>query len=320
MKMFTKLALVSSMAISANAMAMQAMDDAALSSATGQDGITMTIDTVSGISIDKLYIHDNDGLTALGGITVTPANNGPDGLAGTGDDVAATTRAAAIGDLGFGGTGTDGAISIDSLSISKQVSGDTLLTLDIDSDAGTGTDGAFLNIAASVAAIDVSIGSIGVGKSGTYSDTTGMRGATDVNEIITGFDLSLGAISANVQLGATPQGAMILIDSALEGGLDITNLGINDAAGGGKIFLDKIAVRGDGANGDVEVKAGISVTSNGLEIENKSTQGLNVYVAGVRLGDVDTTNATTIANTASIGDIEIQGLNTGGSTITIRGH
>ena len=41
MKMFTKLALVSSMAISANAMAMQAMDDAALSSATGQDGISI---------------------------------------------------------------------------------------------------------------------------------------------------------------------------------------------------------------------------------------------------------------------------------------
>ena len=37
MKMFTKLALVSSMAISANAMAMQSMDDAALSAATGQD-------------------------------------------------------------------------------------------------------------------------------------------------------------------------------------------------------------------------------------------------------------------------------------------
>lgn len=39
MKLFTKLALVSAVAISSNAMAMQAMDDAALSSTTGQDGI-----------------------------------------------------------------------------------------------------------------------------------------------------------------------------------------------------------------------------------------------------------------------------------------
>lgn len=67
MKMFTKLALVSSMAISANAMAMQAMDDAALGSATGQDGINIgvalgrnaSLDAsvgTKGISIDKLLL------------------------------------------------------------------------------------------------------------------------------------------------------------------------------------------------------------------------------------------------------------------------
>ena len=53
MKMFTKLALVSSMAISANAMAMQSMDDAALSAATGQDGINIGIG-ISKIEIDKV--------------------------------------------------------------------------------------------------------------------------------------------------------------------------------------------------------------------------------------------------------------------------
>jgi CO dehydrogenase/acetyl-CoA synthase beta subunit len=61
MKMFTKLALVSSMAISANAMAMQSMDDAALSAATGQDGINIGIG-ISKIEIEKVLIHDNDGL------------------------------------------------------------------------------------------------------------------------------------------------------------------------------------------------------------------------------------------------------------------
>ena len=76
MKMFTKLALVSSMAISANAMAMQAMDDAALSSATGQDGINIGIG-ITKIEIDKVLIHDNDGLrydntSWTGGIPTTP--------------------------------------------------------------------------------------------------------------------------------------------------------------------------------------------------------------------------------------------------------
>ncbi len=53
MKMFTKIALVSSMAISANAMAMQAMDDASLSATTGQDGINIGIG-ISKVEIEKL--------------------------------------------------------------------------------------------------------------------------------------------------------------------------------------------------------------------------------------------------------------------------
>ena len=51
--MFTKLVLVSSVAISANAMAMQAMDDESLSATTGQDGINIGIKLdAAGITID----------------------------------------------------------------------------------------------------------------------------------------------------------------------------------------------------------------------------------------------------------------------------
>ncbi|MFY6218516.1 protein FilA, partial [Acinetobacter baumannii] len=46
-------------------------------------------------------------------------------------------------------------------------------------------------------------------------------------------------------------------------------------------------------------------------IQNNSTQGMNVYAQGVHLG---------AAGNASIGDLEIQGLNVGKSTITISGH
>ena len=65
MKKLTKLVLVSSMAISANAMAMQAMDDASLSAATGQDGLNIGIG-ISKVEIEKLFIHDNDGLATAG--------------------------------------------------------------------------------------------------------------------------------------------------------------------------------------------------------------------------------------------------------------
>ncbi|QBQ17028.1 putative pilus system protein FilA [Acinetobacter haemolyticus] len=286
MKMFTKLVLVSSMAISANAMAMQSMDDAALSAATGQDGINIGIALDStGISIDKLYLHDNDGLQTSTSIA--------------------------------GATGVAGAIAIDGITITQTGTGN-LLDLVIDTDAGT--SGAFLNIAANVGAVDISIGSIGVAASNGSAltdETTAVRGVTGTpTEILTGLDLSLGAISANVQLGATPQGAMIKLDSTLQGGLTISNLGINDAAGGGQIHLDKIYVRGTGnTTGDLNIDTDISVTTSGLQLKNNSAQGMNVYIAGVRLG----AQATGSTN-ASIGDVEIQGLNVGTSTITIAGH
>lgn len=83
MKMFTKLALVSSLAISANAMAMQSMDDAALSAATGQDGINIGIALGSGgITIDKLYLHDNDGLATSTGITGASGTAGAIAISG----------------------------------------------------------------------------------------------------------------------------------------------------------------------------------------------------------------------------------------------
>ncbi len=286
MKMFTKLALVSSLAISANAMAMQSMDDAALSAATGQDGINIGIALgTGGISIDKLFIHDNDGLDPATGIT--------------------------------GAAATAGAIVVSGVTV-KQVDATTnLLDLKIDSVGASGTNGAFLNVAANVGAVDVHVGSIGVGTSGTLNTTTAVRGITETapTEIISGLDLSLGAISANVQLGSTPQGAMIKVNSALKGGLTLSNFGINDAAGGGQIVLDKVMVRGAGnTTGDLDVDANISVVPTGLKIQNNSVQGMNVYVQGVHLGSTATTAAP------SIGDVEIQGLNVGTSTITISGH
>ncbi len=282
MKMFTKLALVSSLAISANAMAMQSMDDAALSAATGQDGINIGIALGSGgISIDKLYLHDNDGLATSTGIT--------------------------------GASGTAGSIAISGVTVTQKGTGN-LLDLAIDTNGASGSNGAFLNVAATVGAVDVHVGSIGVGTSGTLNTTTAVRGITETapTEIISGLDLSLGQISANVQLGSTPQGAMIKVNSSLQGGLTLSNFGINDAAGGGKIVLDKVMVRGSGnTTGDLDVNANISVVPTGLRIQNNSTQGMNVYAQGVHLG---------AAGNASIGDLEIQGLNVGTSTITISGH
>ncbi len=331
MKMFTKLALVSSMAISANAMAMQAMDDAALSSATGQDGINIGIGaglnadlatfmgsdptSTKGILVEDLYIHDNGGLETT----------------------------AVFNTKNLGGQATSAAIHIDGLGLQATSGADdfsatpvattNLLNLKIDTDAGdSAAGGAFLNIGANVAALRVKVGAISVGASGTTNGATATTGPTITaattnvrrgttgteNQILTGLTLNMGKVAANVQLGATPQGAMVLVKSSLTG-LDITNLGINDnsatlAADRGQIFLDGIHVRGAGG-GNIDVDLGIAVTKDGLVITNNSTAGNDAYIKGVRLG----AQATGSTN-ASIGDVEVQGLKLGKTTISISGH
>ncbi|WP_180079301.1 DUF6160 family protein [Acinetobacter sp. YH12251] len=298
MKNFTKLALVSSIAFSANAMAMQAMDDAALSSTTGQDGINIGIG-ISKIEIEKLFIHDNDGLT----------------------------------DTAKGGTSTAGAIVIQGnkkagdplenkgivIGANYDQNGKFLLAsrnladLRIDTDAGTGANGAFINIAADVSGLDIKIGEIGVTASGTAGTTGIRRGGDDnnYNAILSGLSLKTGPMTANVQLGAAPQGAMIKLSTTMTGGLEIKDLGILDASTktatreAGEIFIESIKVA-DANKTDLTINQDVRVygkegTNNGY-IQMVSNSGpIDNYVKGVHLGSKDA---------GSIGDIEVQGLQT----------
>lgn len=355
MKKFTKLALVSSLAISANAMAMQAMDDATLGVTTGQSGINIGIG-LSKIEIAKLFIHDNDGLSPNKS-GVTPATP------------------LVLGEAGFGGTTNAGAISIKGNGIAGHVNQNNgivisapviaaggaydqtrmlatghLADLSIDSDAGAGTGNtAFINIAAKVSGLDIAIGEIGVTASNAApaaGATTIRRGGNDANynAILSGLTLKTGKMDANIQVGASPQGAMIMLDTTMIGGLEITNLGILDnstklgtGAGttaanraAGEIHIGSIKVASANST-DLAVDAKVSVygktdTNNGyLQIVagTKNTAGTDIYVSGVKLGS---------SAASSIGDIEVQGLktyynptgafnnNVTGTAITVSGH
>ena len=329
MKNLTKLVLVSSMAISANAMAMQAMDDAALSAATGQDGLNIGIG-ISKVEIEKLFIHDNDGFTnsALGG----------------------TSTAGAIVIKGNGKTGDANETNGIVIGANYDDAGAYLLAsrnladLTIDSDAGTtGTGGAFLNIGAQVSGLDIKIGEIGVTGSGalpTAASTDIRRGGDDANynAILSGLSLKTGPMSANIQLGAAPQGAMVKLNAQMIGGLEITNLGILDnstkqgtgdgTAGNraaGQIFVESIKVA-DANSKDLTLNQAISVVgaegaSTGYLRIISSSGPVDNYVKGVHLGS---------QGAASIGDVEVQGLQTyyspsmgvynQGAVITISGH
>lgn len=333
MKKFTKLALVSSIAISANAMAMQAMDDAALSSTTGQDGINIGIG-ISKITIDKLYVHDNDGLSSTAtnkveGVSVTGVTGGVPSFS----DPKEISNAAIAG-----GTGKAGAIAIDGITITGNnaslLKSHNLMDLQIDSDAGA--NGAFLNIAAQVSGLNIKIGAISIAKSGDA--VTGRRGvvANSQKEILSGLTITTGQMAANIQLGSTPQGAMIKLNTTMQGGLTISDLGILDNAGGGQVTLGKLSVN-DASGGDLTINASVAVKTNGLEITStQNTAGTDIYVQGIALGappaaaDWKDANGTILARGSSlkgsIGDVEVQGLKTWtssglqGSVITITGR
>ncbi|OFE43610.1 DUF6160 family protein [Acinetobacter towneri] len=336
MKKFTKLALVSSIALTTNAMAMQVMDDTALSATTGQDGLSIGIG-ISKIEIEKLLIHDNDGLAAKG----------------------------AAGDLGFGGTSKAGAIVIKGNGEGKTANhgvviganyddagaylldSRNLADLVIDTDAGTGANGAFINVAAQVSGLDIQIGEIGVSASNAkpVAGATSIRRGNDdsnYNAILSGLTLKTGKMDANIQLGAAPQGAMIKLNTKMVGGLEIANLGILDNStkqgtgdgtkgnrAAGQIFIESIKVT-DATKKDLTLKQDISIigkddASNGyIQIISHGGAKDN-YIKGIHLGS---------RTAASIGDMEIQGLQTyygapqalggtgyqQGAKITISGH
>ncbi|MDM1324068.1 putative pilus system protein FilA [Acinetobacter pseudolwoffii] len=331
MKKFTKLVLATSVAFSANAMAMQAMDDASLSETTGQDGINIGIG-ISKVEIAKMYIHDNDGLADGSTYGYTPLN-----LSDPQAPVAGTAVSKAVN--GGPNSGAAGALAIDGITVTANydalLSSRNLMDLKIDSDGST--DGAFLNIAAAVSGLEIDIGEIGVARSGADNPQGIRRGVAAGSEkaILSGLKIKTGQMAANIQLGSTPQGAMIVLDTVMQGGLTIEDLGILDNAGGGQVTLGKIQVA-DAASTDLAIEAKISVTTDGLEItsvKDANFAGTDIYIQGVHLGEAAPSYANVARGTSvagSIGDVEIQGMKTfygnkftgyvPGSIITVSGR
>lgn len=301
MKLFTKLALASSVAISGHSFALQAMDDAALSATTGQDGISIGIGATN-INIDKVHVFDGDGLKAdavLPG-TTTPIT---------------------------GGTGEAGAIEIADikLSINEQspLTTGNFVDLTIDSDGNAGKP--FLNVAAAVSGLNVALGTISV-KSATKDDTTGfMSVADDAGSavIMNGLTVKTGTVAANIQLGNTPQGAMIKLDGTMQGGLELNNISLRDssAGGGGDLAFGLIKIN-DTGSADMALNTDIAVTKDGLQLTALKGK-TDIYVKGIYLGGEQTAGQPVTGT--SMGDIKISGLSimngsNAGAKITIKGH
>ena len=326
MKLFTKLALVSAVAVSGSAMAMESMDDSALSSTTGQEGITVGIG-VSKITIGNVYVHDADGLKdglLLDGTTQAQAVR-------AGGTAAAKRGAITVNNVTIAsnpGTGFENIVTMEGTPFNPGSNTGLLAKLNIDADGGDGTSGAttgaFLNIDAAISGLDINVGSIGVATSNdAMTGTNGtVRGIVAGSEkaILSNLNIKTGKMFANIQLGSTPQGAMINLNGTMKGGLGINGLEINDAAGGGLIKIDSIKVADAGVAGtaDLSINAQVGINTNGLKI-TAAANPTNVYVSGIHLGT---------ATAASIGDIEVSNMQvfhglagtTPGAEIYVTGH
>lgn len=246
MKGFQKLVLATAiLAASSGAFAMEAMDEESMSATTGQDGLTITMDT----TLTDLAIKYID----------------RDGVAGSTDYTNA--GAIVIGD------------AVNGINVSA-----TGLTIDIDAGGSTvaGTDNGMLQIKVGTS-VDTIIGLQSVDISVAEATATGSALVGTTTPIIS-FDATAQLTIAatpnlmTIQLGNEDQGAMIKLNANL-GNVSLTGMSINDANSGGSIAIGTLSLA------SLNVVASVDVVAGGLQINTAGTTIGEVGIENLRLGD-----------------------------------
>lgn len=296
MKHFAKLALVSAIAMSSSAFAMEAMEDEALAEATGQDGVTISITPPAGGITMSTVIHDTD---------MWAAGTNPVYAAGTG------AGAIVIGN----------PISAAGHTATSITTGGSAITMDIDAaadvdGAGAGT-GAALGIKVTLPTTTINTGTISAAASnGQGAAITGQTGV-----IMDNLSIVLGGATLFMTLGNEAAGGqMMRFGSTLTGGLTLNNFALKDANGGGTdgsaIRATQIKVDDLGAaNNNLAVDAKIDVVPQGLQVNlvTVGTGGMDIKIQALKFGD-------TTATAPAIGNVDVIGLNLAGTVIGVRGH
>lgn len=291
---FKKLALAAAVAVAPmSALALEPMADEAMSSITGQDGVSITLGL--DVAMD-MYVEDTDGVA--------------DGPLGDYDNDPITPETNA-----WTGLDNAGFIVIQNLAVSG--------TVDLDIDSGSATaGGGVLNIGISVPSITIGDAAnplaIGVAAStATAGDRDAVAGLARVTaasgavtDVITLDTISLTNVGMNVQLG--PDAAEFLRIDADAFDLDIANFTLNDSVNGGSISMDQLFIDNIDLSGTT---AGIF--NDGLRLTLGGSGATDVAMMGVNLGDADA--VAPAVPTSPIGNVYITGLNLAGTTVTIAG-
>ena len=222
-----KLGCLSLLLLSPVTMAMQPLDDQSLSATTGQDGLSIAVN-ISKIDFDQIAIIDKDGFAKKGETALPTAALVMAKRLGTSD----TTGVDFVRTFN-----TNGTIQNSSTELLKAV---------IDTDAGTGTNGAFANVALTFGSdvngirirpfslymtpkdvISMISGSTYTRKSifdsGTTNYTKDTSGnAYPIRELLrsnSNIDIkfmSTNKPTMNLQLGASPQGHLVMFGGAID--------------------------------------------------------------------------------------------------------
>lgn len=277
---FKKIALVTAIAAAPfSAFAAESLDDATLSGVTGQDGIAINL----GLNVTtNAIIHDTDGI----------------------DNVSTAYS-------------FDGAIIVTGLNINTQ-GNDIRVEVDAgDSSTAVGT-APVLNINVAIpTGTTIQTGTLRVGNSNRDDAGWGYEAGSVSGVIMSNATITLGATTANIQLGNEAQGNMIQVNTVITGGVSIANSTLYDAGGaltGGVVGSSNIQIL-DNGGADLTVDAGMDITAtDGLlitltQVGNAAT-GFDMRVERLYLG------TTTLGY---LGDVELTGVNLNGSTVSISG-
>jgi hypothetical protein len=244
---FKKLVLASAvLAATSGAYAMEAMDDESMSSTTGQDGLTISLDS----SIANLVVTyvDRDG---YGG-----------GFADAGAVVIGNT--------------------VNGIDVNVN---DLVITIDAGGSAGTAAGSGMLNIGITQTSLNIGLGNVSIGVADAQNAGGSTVGAVNgIISFDNNAALNLSNTSMNIQLGNEDQGHMVVMSGSL-GDITLTGLNILDASSGGSgaIGIGTLLLQNVNSNVAIDVTGG---ATGGLVIDTTGTTLDQIGLLDVSVGDL----------------------------------
>jgi len=270
MKGFQKLALVSAIAaLPMTGFAMEALDDAALSDVSGQDGISIGLNLNQTMNI---LIDDTDGLDVATGLGAFDRSGG---ILITG----MTINGSAQVDIDAGGNGAGAGVLVVNVSLGE---------------VGAAGNNFVINTGA-ISAVDTNDAG-----DGTFT--------ASANVILPSTEITIDGLDLEIQLGSGAVSFMRLAGDLGtitfgEEGNAANNFQINDVAGGGDIRMDELAISGLDVTGTTvsATGAGLVITTGGsLTAIGVTMKGLSLDGGTNNVGDIYITGLNMAANTITI--------------------